>query len=188
MVGQDFLVLAPVGSIFALSFAAYLALSILKKDEGNEKMREIAEAVRIGARAYLKRQYLGVSIFFIAVFLILLALALNKYLVIFVPFAFLTGGFFSGLSGFIGMSIATQSSARTTNAAMKSLNSGLRVAFSSGAVMGLVVVGRGLLDLSIWYFFLNAYYGSYSVPVWMPQWLSPYLKWAFEAHPLPLGP
>jgi K(+)-stimulated pyrophosphate-energized sodium pump len=120
MTGFDFLVLAPVGSIFALSFAAYLALSILKKDEGNEKMREIAEAVRVGAKAYLKRQYLGVSIFFIVVFLILLALAFNKYLVIFVPFAFLTGGFFSGLSGFIGMSIATQSSSRTANAAIKS--------------------------------------------------------------------
>src|SRR4030042_5437030 len=184
----NFLWLAPVGSIAAFLFAWYLAASILKKDEGNEKMREIAQAIRVGARAYLKRQYLGVSIFFLVVFCILLILALNKYLVIFVPFAFLTGGFFSGLSGFIGMSIATQSSARTTNEAIKGLNCGLRVAFSSGAVMGLVVVGLGLLDLSIWYFFLNAYYGSYSVPVWMPQWLSPYLKWAFEAHPLPLGP
>jgi K(+)-stimulated pyrophosphate-energized sodium pump len=165
MVGQDFLVLAPVGSIFALSFAAYLALSILKKDEGNEKMREIAEAVRVGARAYLKRQYLGVSLFFIVVFFILLALAFNKYLVIFVPFAFLTGGFFSGLSGFIGMSIATQSSSRTANAAIKSLNSGLRIAFSSGAVMGLVVVGLGLLDLSVWYYFLNWYYSAHPLPL-----------------------
>ena len=165
MAGFDFLVLAPVGSIFALSFAAYLALSILKKDEGNEKMREIAEAVRVGARAYLKRQYLGVSLFFIVVFFILLALALNKYLVIFVPFAFLTGGFFSGLSGFIGMSIATQSSSRTANAAIKSLNSGLRIAFSSGAVMGLVVVGLGLLDLSVWYYFLNWYYSAHPLPL-----------------------
>ena len=179
--------LAPVGSIMALSFAAYLALSILKKDEGNEKMREIAESVRVGARAYLKRQYLGVSIFFIVVFFILLAMSWKGYLVIFVPFAFLTGGFFSGLSGFIGMSIATQSSNRTAAAAMKSLNSGLRVAFSSGAVMGLVVVGLGLLDLSIWYFFLNAYYSSYGVPAWLPHWLYPYLKWFFQAHPLPVG-
>ncbi len=130
---------------------------------------------------------MGVSIFFLVVFCILLILAFNKYLVIFVPFAFLTGGFFSGLSGFIGMNIATQSSARTANAAMKSLNSGLRVAFSSGAVMGMVVVGLGLLDLSIWYFFLNAYYGSYTVPAWLPQWLYPFLRWAFEAHPLPIG-
>ncbi len=187
MSGSNFLWLAPVGSIMALTFAWYLAASILKKDEGNEKMREIAQAVREGAKAYLKRQYMGVSIFFLVVFCILLILAFNKYLVIFVPFAFLTGGFFSGLSGFIGMNIATQSSARTANAAMKSLNSGLRVAFSSGAVMGMVVVGLGLLDLSIWYFFLNAYYGSYTVPAWLPQWLYPFLRWAFEAHPLPIG-
>lgn len=161
----DLLWLAPVGSIMALSFAAYLGFSILKKDEGNERMREIAQAVRIGARAYLRRQYAGVSIFFIVVFFILLALALRHYLVIFVPFAFLTGGFFSGLSGFIGMSIATQASNRTTAAAMKSLNAGLRVAFSSGAVMGLTVVGLGLLDLSIWYYFLDWYYSSHPIPM-----------------------
>ncbi len=165
MAGFDLLLLAPVGSITALMFAAYLAFSILKKDEGNDKMKEIAQAVRIGARAYLKRQYLGVSIFFLVVFFILLALVFKKYLVIFVPFAFLTGGFFSGLSGFIGMSIATQSSNRTAAAAMKSLNSGLRVAFSSGAVMGLVVVGLGLLDLSIWYYFLNWYYSAHPLPI-----------------------
>jgi len=165
MAGFDLLLLAPLGSIAALMFAAYLAFSILKKDEGNDKMKEIAWAVRIGARTYLKRQYLGVSIFFIAVFFILLGLALKKYLVIFVPFAFLTGGFFSGLSGFIGMSIATQSSNRTAAAAMKSLSSALRVAFSSGAVMGLVVVGLGLLDLSIWYYFLNWYYSTHPIPI-----------------------
>ncbi|MBU3958590.1 MAG: sodium/proton-translocating pyrophosphatase, partial [Candidatus Omnitrophica bacterium] len=162
---MDLLWLAPVGSILALSFAAYLAIFILRQDEGNEKMRQIAECIRIGSRAYLKRQYLGVAIFFLAVFFILLFLALNKYLVIFVPFAFLTGGFFSGLSGFIGMSIATQSSSRTAWAATKSLNSGLRVAFSSGAVMGLVVVGLGLLDLSIWYYFLDWYYSSHPIPI-----------------------
>jgi len=163
MVKFDLLLLAPVGSITALLFAAYLVFSILKKDEGNDKMKEIAQAVRIGARAYLKRQYLGVSLFFIVVFIILLILALKNYLVIFVPFAFLTGGFFSGLSGFIGMTIATQSSSRTAAAAMKSLNSGLRVAFSSGAVMGLTVVGLGLLDLSIWYYFLNWYYSTHPI-------------------------
>ncbi|MDP2940699.1 MAG: sodium-translocating pyrophosphatase [Candidatus Omnitrophota bacterium] len=160
----DLLMLAPVGSILALGFAFYLALSVLKKDQGNDKMREIAAAVRIGAKAYLKRQYLGVALFFIAVFFILLALAFKGYLVIFVPFAFLTGGFFSGLSGFIGMTIATQASNRTAAAAMKSLNSGLRVAFSSGAVMGLTVVGLGLLDLSIWYYFLNWYYSCHLIP------------------------
>ena len=161
----DLLLLAPLGSIVALSFAAYLAFSILKKDQGTPRMKEIAQAVRVGSQAYLKRQYLGVSLFFAVVFLILLALSLKGYLVIFVPFAFLTGGFFSGMSGFIGMNIATQSSNRTAAAAMKSLNSGLRVAFSSGAVMGLTVVGLGLLDLSIWYYFLNWYYSVHPVPL-----------------------
>ncbi len=165
MAGFDLLILAPVGSILALMFAAYLAFSILKKDEGTDKMKEIALAVRTGAKAYLKRQYLGVAMFFVAVFFILLALAFKNYLVIFVPFAFLTGGLFSGLSGFIGMSIATQSSNRTAAAAQKSLNSGLRVAFSSGAVMGLTVVGLGLLDLSIWYYFLNWYYTCHLIPL-----------------------
>jgi K(+)-stimulated pyrophosphate-energized sodium pump len=165
MAGFDLLLLAPVGSIIALLFAAYLAVSILRKDEGTDKMKEIADAVRAGSRAYLKRQYMGVSLFFAAVFLILLYLASKNYLVIFVPFAFLTGGFFSGLSGFIGMSIATQSSNRTAAAAMKSLNSGLRVAFSSGAVMGMVVVGLGLLDLSIWYYFLDWYYSTHPIPI-----------------------
>jgi len=164
MQGFDFLLLAPVGSILALTFAAYLAFKILKSDPGNDTMQEIAQAVRVGAKAYLKRQYLGVSIFFAVVFCILLFLAFKNYLVIFVPFAFLTGGLFSGLSGFIGMTIATQSSNRTAAAAMKSLNSGLRVAFSSGAVMGLTVVGLGLLDLSIWYYFLNWYYSHNPTP------------------------
>lgn len=163
--GFDLLVLAPAGSIIALLFASYLAFSILTKDQGNDRMKEVAQAVKIGARAYLKRQYLGVSLFFLAAFFILLGLALKGYLVIFVPFAFLTGGFFSGLAGFIGMNIATQSSNRTAAAAMKSLNSGLRIAFSSGAVMGLVVVGLGLLDLSIWYYFLNWYYSSHPIPI-----------------------
>jgi len=161
----DLLLLAPVGSILALGFAFYLAMYILKQDEGNDKMKEIAQAVREGAQAYLKRQYIGVSIFFIVVFFILLALAFRGYLVMFVPFAFLTGGFFSGLSGFIGMTIATRASNRTAAAAMKSLNSGLRVAFSSGAVMGLTVVGLGLLDLSIWYYFLNWYYSVHPAPL-----------------------
>lgn len=161
----DPLLFAPVGSILALGFAFYLAVSILRKKEGSERMKEIAEAVRVGSMAYLKRQYLVVGIFFAVVFIVLLLLALNNYLVIFVPFAFLTGGFFSGLSGFIGMTIATKSSARTAYAAQTSLNSGLRVAFSSGAVMGLTVVGLGLLDLSIWYYFLNWYYSSHPTPM-----------------------
>ncbi|MDD5246887.1 MAG: sodium-translocating pyrophosphatase, partial [Candidatus Omnitrophica bacterium] len=131
----------------------------------NDKMREIAAAVKVGAKAYLKRQYLGVSLFFIVIFILLLFMALKNYLVIFVPFAFLTGGFFSGLAGFIGMNIATDASNRTAQAATKSLNSGLRVAFSSGAVMGLTVVGLGLLDLSIWYYFLNWYYTGHAIPM-----------------------
>lgn len=161
----DPLLLAPVGSILALGFAFYLAVSILRREEGTDRMKEIAEAVRVGSMAYLKRQYLVVGLFFAIVFIILLLLALNNYLVIFVPFAFLTGGFFSGLSGFIGMTIATRSSARTAHAARTSLNSGLRVAFSSGAVMGMTVVGLGLLDLSIWYYFLDWYYGTHPTPM-----------------------
>ena len=157
---MDLLLLAPVGSIIALLFAGYLAYTVLKQSEGNEQMKKIAAAVREGANAYLKRQYTGVALFFAVMFVILLILALSGYLTIFVPFAFLTGGFFSGLSGFIGMKIATAANSRTAHGASKSLNSGLRIAFSSGAVMGLVVVGLGLLDLSIWYFFLNAVFAN----------------------------
>ncbi|MDP3804575.1 MAG: sodium/proton-translocating pyrophosphatase, partial [Candidatus Omnitrophota bacterium] len=165
----DLLNLAPIGSVLALAFAGYLALKILKQDEGTEDMVRIANAVREGARAYLVKQYSGVAIFFAVMFIILLALAFKNYLPIFVPFAFLTGGFFSGLSGYIGMAIATRSSSRTTNAAKKSLNSALQVAFSSGAVMGLVVVGLGLLDLSAWYYILNWYYSAYPVPSGMDK-------------------
>ncbi|MFA5084777.1 MAG: sodium-translocating pyrophosphatase [Candidatus Omnitrophota bacterium] len=165
----DLLSLAPIGSVLALAFAAYLAIKVLKQDEGTAEMRSVAEAVREGAGAYLKRQYSGVAIFFGVMFIVLLFLASKKYLSYFVPFAFLTGGFFSGLSGYIGMSIATRASARTTNAAKKSLNSALSVAFSSGAVMGLVVVGLGLLDLSIWYYLLNWYYSCHAVPAGMDK-------------------
>jgi len=165
----DLLLLAPVGSVIALLFAGYLAFTILKKSEGTKEMIAIADAVREGAYAYLKRQYTGVAIFFGAMFLILIFLSLKGHLPIFVPFAFLTGGFFSGLSGFIGMTIATRASARTTNAAKGSLNAGLRVAFSSGAVMGLVVVGLGLLDLSVWYYLLNWYYTNNPTPQGMDK-------------------
>ncbi|MBU0895512.1 MAG: sodium-translocating pyrophosphatase [Candidatus Omnitrophica bacterium] len=165
----DLLILAPIGSILALSFAGYLVMKILKTSEGTSEMIAIAEAVREGSYAYLKRQYSGVAIFFGAMFLVLIGLALAGKLPIFVPFAFLTGGFFSGLAGFIGMSIATRSSARTTNAAKSSLNAGLNIAFSSGAVMGLVVVGLGLLDLSIWYYFLDWWYSSHATPLGMDK-------------------
>ncbi|RCX11288.1 K(+)-stimulated pyrophosphate-energized sodium pump [Anaerobacterium chartisolvens] len=154
----NLIVLAPVGSIIALGFAAYLAFSVMKHSEGTDEMKKIAASVRQGANAYLKRQYTGVALFFVAMVIILGIMAFLGYLTPFVPFAFLTGGFFSGLSGFLGMKMATNSNARTANAAKDSLNKGLRVAFSSGAVMGLVVVGLGLLDLSIWYFFLDWFY------------------------------
>ncbi|MDP2929052.1 MAG: sodium-translocating pyrophosphatase [Candidatus Omnitrophota bacterium] len=167
--GFDLLNLAPVGSVFALAFAGYLAIKVLKQDEGTPEMRRVAEAVREGAGAYLKRQYSGVAIFFGIMFVVLLFLASRSYLSYFVPFAFLTGGFFSGLSGYIGMSIATRASSRTTSAARSSLNSALNVAFSSGAVMGLVVVGLGLLDLSIWYYLLNWYYSCHAVPAGMDK-------------------
>jgi len=157
-VGDNLTVLAPIGSVLALASAAYLAYSVLRFSEGTAEMRAIAAAVREGAGAYLRRQYKGVALFFGIMFVILLALSMGGYITVFVPFAFLTGGFFSGLSGFIGMSIATRSSARTANAAMEGLNRGLRVAFSAGAVMGLTVVGLGLLDLSFWFYFLNWYY------------------------------
>ncbi len=165
----DLLILAPMGSIFAIAFAGYLAMKIMKNSEGTGDMISIAEAVREGSYAYLKRQYAGVAIFFGVMFLVLMALALYGKLPIFVPFAFLTGGFFSGLSGFIGMSISTRSSARTAYAAQSSLNAALNIAFSSGAVMGLIVVGLGLLDLSIWYYLLNWWYSGHAAPYGMDK-------------------
>ena len=117
---MNLLLLAPIGSIIALGFAGYLAFKVLKYSEGSEQMKSIASAIRIGANAYLKRQYAGVAIFFGIMFIILGILVSFGYLTIFVPFAFLTGGFFSGLSGFIGMKIATNANARTANAAKNS--------------------------------------------------------------------
>ena len=146
---------APLGSILALIFVAIQARKVLKFSEGNDLMKRISKAIRIGANAYLKRQYSGVAIFFVVMFIILGIMALTKMITPFVPFAFITGGFFSGLSGFIGMKIATNANARTTQASSESLNRGLRVAFSSGTVMGFTVVGLGLLDLSIWYTLLR---------------------------------
>lgn len=152
--------LAPVGSVIALLFAAYLARGVLKSDPGSREMVRISMAVRKGAGAYLKRQYRGVFLFFVAMFLLLAAMAAGGFLTMFVPFAFITGGFFSGLSGFIGMKIATAANCRTACAATDSLNSGLKVAFKAGAVMGFTVVGLGLFDLSFWFFFLKFWYSD----------------------------
>ena len=148
--------LVPAASLLALSFAFYFFRQMIRQSEGTARMREIALYVRKGAMAYLKQQYKVVGIVFIVLSLFFAILAYgfgvqNGW----VPFAFLTGGFFSGLAGFIGMKTATYASARTACAAEKSLNSGLKVAFRSGAVMGLTVVGLGLLDISIWYLVLN---------------------------------
>ena len=150
--------IAPIGSLLALAFAGYLVMMILRRSEGTERMKQIAQIIRAGAWAYLKQQYLVLGLFLIVMFFVLGAITLKGYLAAPVPFAFLTGGFFSGLSGFVGMVVATHSSARTANACRESLNGGLRIAFSSGVVMGLMVVGFGLLDLSIWYFILDWLY------------------------------
>ncbi len=144
-----------LGALAALIFAVLTAKKVLKFPEGTDAMKKISLAVRQGANAYLKRQYIVVSVFFVAMFAILLVMALFNLLTYFVPFAFITGGFFSALSGFIGMKIATASNARTANACREGLNRGLRVAFSAGSVMGFTVVGLGLLDISIWFFLLN---------------------------------
>ena len=144
-----------IGALLALVFAVLTAKKVLKFSEGTDTMKKISSWVRSGANAYLKRQYAVVGVFFAVMFIILLVMALFKLLSIFVPFAFITGGFFSALSGFIGMKIATSSNARTANACREGLNRGLRVAFSAGSVMGFTVVGLGLLDISIWFFLLD---------------------------------
>jgi len=148
-------VLTFTGAILAIAFAVFTALKVLKFSEGTDLMKKISESIRQGANAYLKRQYKIVLIFFGVMFLILGAMAMAGLLTPYVPFAFLTGGFFSALSGFIGMKIATLSNARTANACCEGLNKGLRVAFSAGSVMGFTVVGLGLLDISVWFFLLK---------------------------------
>jgi K(+)-stimulated pyrophosphate-energized sodium pump len=153
--------LVPIGSILALLFAFIQARRVLGFSEGSDIMKKISASVRKGANAYLKRQYTGVAMFFAVMFVVLGIMAFAGLLTPFVPFAFITGGFFSGLSGFIGMKIATSANARTAQASSESLNKGLRVAFSSGTVMGFTVIGLGLLDLSIWFFLLKyVFYAS----------------------------
>lgn len=144
-----------VGAILAIAFAAIMAKRVMSFDEGTEKMKKISASIRSGANAYLKRQYTIVLIFFAVMFVVLGAMAFAGLLTPYVPFAFVTGGFFSGLSGFVGMKIATAANARTANACRTGLNKGLRVAFSAGSVMGFTVVGLGLLDISIWFTLLK---------------------------------
>ena len=148
--------LVPVASIVALFMAWYFFSQMIKESEGTERMAEIASHVRKGAMAYLKQQYKVVLYVFIILAVIFAFMAYVLHVQNpWVPFAFLTGGFFSGLAGFFGMKTATYASARTANAARKSLDGGLKIAFRSGAVMGLTVVGLGLLDIAIWFVVLN---------------------------------
>ncbi len=142
-------------SVIALLFVLLQSKKVLAFPEGNELMKKISLAVRSGASAFLRRQYRTVAIFFGFMFIVLSIMAYLKFLTWYVPFAFITGGFFSGLSGFIGMSIATRANCRTAAAAQEGLNRGLRIAFSAGSVMGFTVVGLGLLDISIWYALLK---------------------------------
>ena len=159
--------IAPVGAIIALIFAFHFYRSVMKQDEGNETMRDIAQSVREGAMAYIRQQYKVVGIVFAVLCLIFIFMAFvldaqNRV----VPFAFLTGGFFSGLCGFLGMKTATNASARTTSAAMNGLNAGLKVSFRAGAVMGLIVVGFALLDITGWFLILY-----YLFPMILPGFL-----------------
>lgn len=155
---ETLFVIVPLAAVLALAFAYVFYSQMRKESEGTPTMQEIAEHVRKGAMAYLKQQYKVVAIVFVILALFFAVLAYGFHVQNpWVPFAFLTGGFFSGLAGFIGMKTATAASARTANAARNSLNSGLKIAFRSGAVMGLTVVGLGLLDISVWYLVLNAF-------------------------------
>ena len=151
-----------VGAIVAGLFAVMQAKQVMSYSEGTERMQKIAQSIREGANAYLKQQYTTVAKVFIVVFIALLVMAFasgGKMLSIYTPFAFVTGGVFSMLAGFIGMKIATASNARTAQAASESLNKGLRVAFSSGSVMGFTVVGLGMLDITMWFFLLRYVFG-----------------------------
>lgn len=152
---MNYFYLAPIASLSALGFAYYFFRKMMTESEGTDQMKTIAKYVREGAMSYLKQQYKVVAIVFVILAVIFAVMAFFGLQNSWVPFAFLTGGFFSGLAGFFGMKTATYASARTANAAKHSLNKGLQVAFRSGAVMGLVVVGLALLDISAWYLVLD---------------------------------
>lgn len=161
---EVFLNIAPVivllCALLALGYSVFRFYDVKRKPEGTSTMISIGNKIREGAMAYLRRQYKTVGVFFAVMFVILCLLALGGFLTWFVPFAFLSGGFFSGLSGFVGMKIATYANTRTANGARESLNKGLKIAFASGSVMGLTVVGLGLLDISVWFLILRGVYGS----------------------------
>ncbi len=159
---ENFFWIGIVGAVLALVFAWVQSRKVLTFSEGTDTMKKIAASIREGANAYLKSQYTTVFKVFVVVFVVLLVIAFasgGRMLSKFTPFAFVTGGIWSMLAGFIGMKIATLSNARTAQAASESLNKGLRVAFSSGSVMGFTVVGLGLLDVTIWYFLLHFAFG-----------------------------
>ena len=160
MTTMDLTILAPIGAVAALVYALYLTKKVMACDEGTDTMKKLSRSIREGANAYLTRQYKTVAVVFAALVVVFVALAALGQVNWFVPVAFVTGGVFSALSGYFGMKIATAANARTAWAAKDSLNSGLKVAFSAGSVMGFVVVGLGLLDTSIWYYILKFVYGT----------------------------
>ena len=163
---QNFFWIGALGAAIALLFALIQSRKVLRFSEGTELMQKIASSIRKGANAYLKRQYTTVAKIFVVVFVVLIVLVASHQLDNwFIPFAFLTGGCWSALAGFVGMKIATSSNARTAHAAHESLDRGLNVAFSSGAVMGFTVVGLGLLDVSIWFHILRYVAGYDAVKI-----------------------
>ena len=147
--------LVPFAGLIALITARLFYVGVSKESEGTDKMKEIAGYVREGAMAYLRRQYKIIVYVFLAIFILLFGMVFAGIQNVFVPFIFLSGGLWSGVCGYLGMKTATNASARTANACQTSLNKGLKISFRAGAVMGLVVVGFGLLDISIWFLLLN---------------------------------
>lgn len=157
---MNFIFLVLLGSILGLLFCVYQGKIVMQADEGEEKVKSISAKIRKGANAYLKRQYKGVAIFFVLMFLVFLVMSFFGYVSIFVPFSFIIGGFLSGLTGFIGMRVATNANSRTTTAAKKSLNGALKISFKSGSIIGIVVVSLGLLYIAAGYVFLDWYYSD----------------------------
>ena len=159
---ESYFAIGFIGALIALAFAQSRRVAVISCSEGNERRQKIASAIRDGANAYLKQQYSTVARIFVVVFFVLLAMGFGtggSMLSRFTPFAFLSGGIFSMLAGYIGMKISTQANSRTANAASENLNRGLRVAFASGSVMGFTVVGLGMLDISVWFFLLRFVFG-----------------------------